>query len=81
MEINELRELTPERLVELEKQLRRQIFDARIKNYTNQLDDTASIRRMKRDLARVKTIATEITMGDAAEAEAVQAAKEESSDG
>lgn len=81
MEINELRELTPERLGELEKQLRRQIFDARIKNYTNQLDDTASIRRMKRDLARVKTIATEIAVGDAAEAEAVQAAKEDSSDG
>lgn len=77
MDINELRELTPERLGELEKQLRRQIFDARIKNYTNQLDDTASIRRMKRDLARVKTIAGEIVMGDAAEAEAVAAAKGE----
>ena len=53
--------------MELEKQLRRQIFDARIKNFTNQLDDTASIRRMKRDLARVKTIATERSMGDAEE--------------
>jgi large subunit ribosomal protein L29 len=52
----ELRDCTIERLADLEKTLRRQIFDARIKNYTNQLDDTASIRRARRDLARVKTI-------------------------
>lgn len=56
MDINELRECNQERLQELEKQLRRQVFDARIKNLTNQLHDTASIRRARRDLARVKTL-------------------------
>jgi large subunit ribosomal protein L29 len=56
VDIKELRECNEERLQELEKQLRRQIFDARLKNYTNQLDDTASIRRARRDLARVKTL-------------------------
>ena len=56
MDNKELRDCTIERLADLEKTLRRQIFDARIKNYTNQLDDTASIRRARRDLARVKTI-------------------------
>jgi large subunit ribosomal protein L29 len=61
MDIKELRECTPERLQELEKNLRRQIFDARIKNFTNQLDDTASIRRARRDLARVKTIMSSIS--------------------
>jgi large subunit ribosomal protein L29 len=59
MDIKELRDCTPERLQELEKTLRRQIFDARIKNFTNQLDDTASIRRTRRDLARVKTLIAE----------------------
>ena len=59
MEIKELRECTDERLADLEKTLRRQIFDARIKNFTNQLDDTASIRRSRRDLARVKTLLNE----------------------
>ena len=59
MDINELRETTPERLRELEKTLRRQIFEARIKNHTNQLDDTASIRRTRRDLARVLTALSE----------------------
>jgi large subunit ribosomal protein L29 len=56
MDIKELRECNAERLQEIEKQLRREIFDARLKNYTNQLDDTASIRRARRNLARVKTL-------------------------
>lgn len=56
MDNSELRECTSERLSDLEKTLRRQIFEAKIKNFTNQLDDTASIRRAKKDLARVKTI-------------------------
>jgi large subunit ribosomal protein L29 len=59
VDLKELRECNAERLQEIEKQLRREIFDARLKNYTNQLDDTASIRRARRDLARVKTLLTE----------------------
>jgi large subunit ribosomal protein L29 len=55
----ELRECNDERLEELEKTLRRQIFEARIKNFTNQLDDTASLSRARRELARVKTLITE----------------------
>ncbi len=69
MDSTELRDCTSERLVELEATLRRQIFDARIKNFTNQLDDTASIRRARRDLARVKTILNERPDGGAEEAE------------
>jgi large subunit ribosomal protein L29 len=59
VDLKELRDCTAERLQEIEKQLRREIFDARLKNYTNQLDDTASIRRARRNLARVKTLLTE----------------------
>ena len=59
MDVKELRDCTNERLDELQNTLRRQLFDARIKNFTNQLDDTSSIRRARRDLARVKTILTE----------------------
>ncbi|MBI4956891.1 MAG: 50S ribosomal protein L29 [Myxococcales bacterium] len=59
MKTKELRECNDERLEELEKTLRRQIFEARIKNFTNQLDDTASIARARRELARVKTLRTE----------------------
>jgi large subunit ribosomal protein L29 len=59
VDTQELRDCTPERLMDLEKSLRRQIFESRIRNYTNQLDDTASIKRARRDLARVKTIMSE----------------------
>jgi large subunit ribosomal protein L29 len=56
VDLKELRECNEERLVEIEKQLRREIFDARLKNFTDQLNDTASIRRARRNLARVKTL-------------------------
>ena len=59
MKPQELRESTDERLEELERSLRREIFEARIKNFTNQLDDTSSIQKLRRDLARVKTILTQ----------------------
>lgn len=59
MDLKELRDCTVERLHEIEKQIRREIFDARLKNFTNQLDDTASIRRARRNLARVKTLLTQ----------------------
>jgi large subunit ribosomal protein L29 len=59
MKAKELRERTDEALSELEKQLEKQVFDDHFKNYTNRLNDTASIRRARRDLARVKTIRTQ----------------------
>jgi len=68
MKSKELRERTDEALLELEKQLEKQSFDDRFKNYTNRLNDTASIRRAKKDLARVKTILTQ-RAGAAASAE------------
>jgi large subunit ribosomal protein L29 len=55
----ELRDRTDEALKELEKSLQNDIFQARFKNFTNRLNDTASVRRAKRDLARVKTLLTE----------------------
>lgn len=63
MKPEQLRESTDERLEELGRSLRREIFEARIKNFTNQLDDTASMRRTRRDLARIKTIQNERALG------------------
>lgn len=59
MKAKELRDRTDEALKELEKSLQNDIFQARFKNFTNRLNDTASVRRAKRDLARVKTLLTE----------------------
>ncbi len=59
MKAKELRERTTEALTELSKSLQNDLFQARFKNYTNRLNDTASIRRTRRDLARVKTLLTQ----------------------
>jgi large subunit ribosomal protein L29 len=55
----ELTERTDEALKELEKSIQNDIFQARFKNFTNRLNDTASVKRLRRDLARVKTVLTQ----------------------
>ncbi len=56
MKASELREQTVEELERQESDLQRELWKTRMNNYTNQLDDTAKIRRLRRDIARVKTI-------------------------
>lgn len=55
MKSSELKEKSEAELVELEKQLAGELFQSRLQNYTNQLDDTASIPKKRRDIARVKS--------------------------
>ena len=59
MKAKDLRERTLDHLRELEKSLASDVFQARFKNFTNRLNDTASIRKARRDLARIKTILTQ----------------------
>lgn len=56
MKAKDLRERSVDDLKELEKSLQKDTFTARFKNFTNRLDDTSTIKKNKRDLARVKTI-------------------------
>ena len=56
MKPSELIEKSVEELSTLEKDLRRQLFDNRFKNFTNRLDDTSLLRKTRRDVARVKTL-------------------------
>jgi large subunit ribosomal protein L29 len=60
MKAKDMREKSPEDLRELEKTLTRDAFQARLKNFTNRLDDTSQIRKTRRDLARVKTLLGEL---------------------
>jgi large subunit ribosomal protein L29 len=53
---SELREQTVAELEQKEGDLQRELWKTRMNNYTNQLDDTAKIRRLRREIARVKTI-------------------------
>ncbi|MGB5810194.1 MAG: 50S ribosomal protein L29 [Polyangiales bacterium] len=66
MKPSDMRENTIEELTIMEGDLRRQLWKAHFDNHTSQLDDTSSIPKLRRDLARVKTILTERKASDAA---------------
>ena len=59
MKANEFRERSTNELQQLEKELTRDLWKARFDNYTNQLDDTSKIKRLRRNIACVKTILSE----------------------
>lgn len=59
MKASELREQTIDELKEQERDLTRELWKTRMDNHTNQLDDTAKLRRLRRDIARIKTILTQ----------------------
>jgi len=53
---DELRKQTDDELVELEKTMARDLWKTRFANHSNQLDDTNKVRRLRRDIARIKTL-------------------------
>ena len=59
MKTKELRDKTADELVELEKTTVRDLWKTRFANHSNQLDDTNKVRRLRRDIARMKTLAGE----------------------
>jgi large subunit ribosomal protein L29 len=63
MRAADLREKSEEDLKELQRSLLRDVFQNRLKNFTNRLDDTSSIHKAKRDLARVTTLLREVELG------------------
>ncbi|PID39620.1 MAG: 50S ribosomal protein L29 [Proteobacteria bacterium] len=56
MKMIEIRERTDEELRTLESQLQEDLYRMRVQKATNQLENTATLKTLKRDLARVKTI-------------------------
>ena len=77
MKAKDLRERSNEDLKELEKSLAKDTFTARFKNFTNRLDDTSTINKTKRDLARVKTLLRQAELNSSARgASATKAAPE-----
>ena len=56
MKSSELRTLTDPELVSKARELRDQLFNARVKRATGQLENTAKLSQLRRDVARVETI-------------------------
>lgn len=59
MKASELTSLTESELERKGAELRDALFNARIRRATEQLEDTASLRRVRRDIARVETVLTQ----------------------
>ena len=58
-EINQVRELSVEKLEEKLQELKKDLFMLRMQHATNQLDNPMQIAAVKKDIARVKTIIRE----------------------
>ncbi|MFP4646635.1 MAG: 50S ribosomal protein L29 [Candidatus Bipolaricaulota bacterium] len=59
MRPEDLREMTDEELEEKLVELKSKLFNLRFQKATGELDNTAEIKRTKKDIARVKTIQRE----------------------
>jgi large subunit ribosomal protein L29 len=55
----ELRELTPAELANKEREIRNEYFGARVRFATGQLENTAKLRTLRRDIARLETVLRE----------------------
>ncbi|MBM4309728.1 MAG: 50S ribosomal protein L29 [Deltaproteobacteria bacterium] len=64
MKAKEIRESSAEELLIREKELKAKLFNLRIQHATKQLTNTAQMQRVKRDIARVKTVARQKTSRD-----------------
>lgn len=68
MNASELREKTPDQLRDQLVQLKKEAFNLRFQQATGQLENTARMRSVKRDTARVLTILNEKASAAAGEA-------------
>ena len=59
MKASELRELSAEELHAKSGELRVEIFNLKVKYSTGQLEDTARLAHLRRDVARVETVIRE----------------------
>ena len=67
MNAQELRDKTPDQLREELSNLKKEAFNLRFQQATGQLENTARMRSVKRDVARVKTVLTQKAAPAAAE--------------
>ena len=59
MKASELRELEVSELAQKAREARSEFFNAKVKHATGQLEDTAKLKTLRRDVARVESVLTE----------------------
>jgi large subunit ribosomal protein L29 len=64
MKIDEIREMTIDELMDELLELKEERFNLRFQVATNQLDNTARLKELKRDIARILTVLREREMAE-----------------
>ena len=59
MNASELRALSPEELEQKAKEQREALFNAKVKHATGQLENTARLSSLRREVARLETVLAE----------------------
>lgn len=59
MKANEVRDMTPDQLEAKLVELKKEAFNLRFQSASGQLENTARVREVRRDVARVETILRE----------------------
>ena len=59
MKIQDIRDLSTQELEDKVKDLKEELFNLRFQNATNQLDNTARITEVRKNIARIQTVITE----------------------
>jgi large subunit ribosomal protein L29 len=59
MRASEVRDLSDQELAVRERELRESVFRLRLRKGMNQLDNPASLKNARRDIARIKTVLAE----------------------
>ncbi|CUX23835.1 50S ribosomal protein L29 [Clostridium sp. C105KSO13] len=59
--VEELREKSVEELNEELVAAKKELFNLRFQNATNQLDNTSRIREVRKNIARIQTVITEVS--------------------
>jgi large subunit ribosomal protein L29 len=52
----DLNELAIDELVEKSREVRNEVFNAKVKHATGQLESTAKLKQLRRDVARIETV-------------------------
>ena len=63
MKPKEIRDLSPEEMLQKEKDLTEELFNLKFQSAMGQLENTMRVKQVKKDIARVKTIYKELRKG------------------
>jgi len=69
MKAKDLRERSTADLNQLRETMKKDLFSFKMKNFTNQLDDTSLLKKTRRDLARIEQLLHERALTSTGEAE------------